>query len=84
MIETDAGAPRARDLAAGAVTRAFRAAAPERCATAAAAVVAGLPHAPRLARWRGHRTGAGPLLMRPRREIARDVARHRGAARMQA
>jgi uncharacterized protein involved in response to NO len=49
-------------LAAGTVALALWIAIPEQGATAAAAVVAGLLHAMRLARWRGYRTAAEPLV----------------------
>jgi uncharacterized protein involved in response to NO len=50
-------------LVAGAVALTFWIAIPEGGATAAAAVVAGLLHALRLARWRGYRTAAEPLVL---------------------
>jgi uncharacterized protein involved in response to NO len=50
-------------LVAGAMALAFWVAAPEHGATAAAASAAGLVHALRLARWRGYRTAAEPLVL---------------------
>jgi uncharacterized protein involved in response to NO len=50
-------------LIAGAVALAFWIALPEHSLTAAAAVVAGLLHALRLARWRGYRTAGEPLVL---------------------
>jgi uncharacterized protein involved in response to NO len=50
-------------LVAGAVALALWIAIPEYGVTAVAAVVAGLLHAVRLARWRGYRTAAEPLVL---------------------
>jgi uncharacterized protein involved in response to NO len=50
-------------LVAGAVALALWIAVPAHSVTAAAAVVAGLLHALRLARWRGYRTAAEPLVL---------------------
>lgn len=50
-------------LVTGATALVFWVAIPEHGVTAAAAVIAGLLHALRLARWRGYRTAAEPLVL---------------------